>query len=152
MAAYDTHTYFLHTQSSGFYSSNTDTIFRRHTQSVCFYLCMVSKKTSLIVQNGFIKKLDFLGKETALNTKMESATLPGRPDNGVCPDNVGEKHRFCPCDGGFTNSHPPARGLGALHHHVTAVGPAVPRPHAGDGHSGGAHVDTIISLKKCEKR
>ena len=66
---------------------------------------MVSKKTSLIVQNGFIKKLDFLGKETALNTKMESSTLPGRPDNGVCPDYVGEKQRFCPSNGGFTNSH-----------------------------------------------
>ena len=63
------------------------------------------QKAPLVGHNGFIKKLDFLGKETALNTKMESAPLPGRPDNGVCPDYVGEKQCFCPNNGGFTRTH-----------------------------------------------
>ena len=101
-----THTYIFttHTYQDSTAAIRTQYFAAIHSRLV-FNCVWYLQKTPLVGQNGFIKKLDFLGKETALNTKMESAPLPGRPDNGVCPDNVGEKQCFCPNNGGFTRTH-----------------------------------------------
>ena len=54
-------------------------------------LCPYLNLTLMIILNFFATYNLFIVLEVSYFFRY-----PGRPDNGVCPDNVGEKQCFCP--------------------------------------------------------